>query len=393
MSEIINNIKLKNKILKVRNKLKKLTLTIMAMLVLGMFTFANAADTKVNGRLYADWNLDMSDGAESANSFNVNRAYVTVKSKLSEFTSVRMTTDIRSTAGFDGYSIILKYGYIDWKPSFGNKNLKVRFGLQPTLYIDNMNKLWSRRYLEKTVGDKNKFLTTSDLGLSAFVNLGEKGKTGYAALQILNGTKYSDVEELNKNKDYSLFTLLKPFANNDELKRSKVLAQFYSGTQNISTIATVDTSVSGTDTTIVNFANDASQFKNQIISIGGMLGYKKTLDVGIDANFKTTGQGYNDTSGVELADVKSSGLSFFGTLYFSDMTDAKSFGNTLNLFSRFDILDPNTDIADDGKSLCIVGIECTPTKGFKASLNIRSTSFEDDSESESSLYLNTLFKF
>ena len=34
-----------------------------------------------------------------------------------------------------------------------------------------MNKLWGRRYLEKTIGDHRQFLTTSDLGAGLMVNL------------------------------------------------------------------------------------------------------------------------------------------------------------------------------------------------------------------------------
>ena len=368
---------------KVRNTLKKIFNVLTFMLVLSMINSAFAADTRVKGRLYANWNMNLTDGAESANSFNIKRAYVTVKSKLSNYTSVRITTDIKETSAFDGYSIILKYGYIDWKPEFGHGNLKARFGLQPTLYIDNMNKLWGRRYLEKTVGDVNKFLTTSDLGASAFVKL---GKTGYAALQILNGTKYTKVEELNKNKDIGLFALLKPFANNENLKRSRLLGQAYFGTQNVSLMPGVDVTADSTDM-------KASQFKHQIISFGGMLGYSNKLDVGFDANFMTKGTGYNDTTGVALDDLKSSGISLFGTLYFEGLTESDSFARTLNLFGRFDMLDENTDLANDGKSLFIVGLECNPTKGFKTSLNFRSTSFEDNSNSESELFINTLFKF
>lgn len=373
--------------------MKKLLTLIVLTLLLSMSSEINAADTKVNGRLYANWNINLTDGAESANSFNIKRAYVTLKSKLSDNTSVRITSDIRETSAFDGYSIILKYGYIDFKPEFGSGNLKARFGLQPTLYIDNMNKLWGRRYLEKTVGDKNKFLTSSDLGFSAFVNLGEKGKSGYVALQILNGTKYSNTKELNKNKDFGLFALLKPFANNADLKRSRILAQTYMGTQNEYLVPSADTSISGVDTTIVDFANEASQFKHQIISLGGMLGYSNKLDLGFETNFMTNGSGYNDSTGTELDDIKSSGISFFGTLYFEGFTESDFFARTLNLFGRFDILDKNRDIDNDGKSLFIVGLECNPTKGFKASLNFRTTSYEDDSDSESELFINTLFKF
>ena len=362
-------------------------LTITAMLFLMVVgVSANAAETKVHGRLYSSWMLNTSDSADSENEFGVGRAYVTVKSKLSDYSSVRITTDIRNVDNFDGYSIILKYGYFDWKPKFGQKKLKVRFGLQPTLYIDNMNKLWGRRYLEKTVGDKNKVLTTSDLGTSAFVNLGEKGKTGYVALQVLNGTKYTKVEEMNKNKDFGAFVLLNPLADNENLKRSVVLGQVYTGTQNVSLI-------NGVDTTITGAAEEASQYKNQIVSFGGMLGYSNTLDIGFDANYQTKGQGYDDSTGVELADFKSSGLSFFGTLYFESLIESDSFARTLNLFGRYDMYDPNTDADNDAEKLLVFGVECNPVKGFKASVNYRTTSFDDGSNSKSSLYVNTLFKF
>lgn len=370
--------------------MKKLTNGFIIVILLSLSITANAADTKVKGRLYANWNLDVTDGAESANSFNVKRAYMTVKSKLSDYTSARITTDIRSLDSYEGYSIILKYGYIDWKPSF-SKSLKMRVGLQPTMYIDNMNKLWGRRYLEKTVGDKNKVLTTSDLGVSTFINLGEKGKAGYLALQILNGTKYSNVEELNKNKDIGLFALLKPFFKNDDLKRSRILAQAYSGTQNKSLVASADTTITGIDTTVISFANEASQFSNKIISFGGILGYRKTFDLGVDLNFQTKGKGYDSDTGAELDDVKSSNISVFGTLYFEDLSE--SFGKTLNIYGRFDKVDPNSDKENDGKSLLIVGLECSPTKGVKSSINIRTTSYEDSRDSESHLFFNTLFKF
>ncbi len=362
--------------------MKKSFNILLLVLVVSLSTMTTASETKVQGRFYANWNLDMTDGAESANSFNLGRAYVTVKSKLSDYTSVRITTDIRNVDNFDGYSIILKYGYIDWNPRFGQSNLKFRFGLQSTLYIDNMNKLWGRRYLEKTIGDKNKFLTTSDLGFSTSVNLGEKGKLGYLALQILNGTSYTDVEELNKNKDLGGFFLLKPFVDNENLKRSRIQGQAYLGTQNV----VIDTTDAGT-------LAEASAYKNQIISFGGMLGYSNIFDFGADLNFQTKGAGYTP-AGVEMSEVKTSGMSFFGTLYLEGLSQEGSFGQTLNLFGRYDMLDPNTDVDNDGKSLLIIGLECNPTKGFKASVNFRNSSYElSGKHSESYLYLNTLFKF
>ncbi|KAA3637039.1 MAG: hypothetical protein DWP97_01575 [Calditrichaeota bacterium] len=357
---------------------------------------ANAADTKVNGRLYADWNLDLTDGAESANSFNLSRTYVTVKSKLSDYTSVRITSDLRQDSDiYDGYFVIIKYGYLDWSPKFGKKALKIRLGLQPTLYIDNMNKFWGRRYLYKTTGDANKYLTTSDLGATAFVNIGNKGENGYLALQILNGTSYTDVEEMNANKNFGLFALLNPFKNNEQYKRSALVAQFYTGTQNVS----LETDIDSSGTPMIVYENDSKQFKHQVISFGGMLGVSDKADIGVDVNLLTMGQGYADSAdaqgfAVALDDRKSSAMSFFGTWYFGNSAEDNSLFRTLNLFGRYDIVDPNTDVDNDGKSLIIAGVECTPTKGFKASVNVRSTSYElSGKDSQTHVFVNTLFKF
>ncbi len=347
---------------------------IFAAILLCIVNFStNAADTKVNGRLYSGWTLDTSDDADSENSFSIERAYITVKSKLSDATSVRITTDIREVSNFSGYTIILKYGYFDWKPKFGNGKLKIRFGLHATPYIDRMNKFWGRRYMLKTAGDLNKFVTSSDLGAGLIFGLGGKGKTGTASVHIFNGSSYSHVEDENKNKNINAHVLLNPFVNDEKLKRSQIQAQAYLGTQN-ETIADNE---------------DASDYKMQLFSFGGLLGYDNKFDLGIDLNFLTEGPGNAIDD-----DVKSSAFSFFGTLYFADLVESESFVRTLNLFGRFDIVDPNTDSENDGETLFVAGIECSPVKGFKASLNYKTISPEDDSQnSESYLSINTLVKF
>ena len=357
--------------------MKKLWVSLAIGVLMLATVVANAADTKVNGRLYADWRLNTSDGADSENSFNLTRAYVTVKSKLSDYTAVRITSDIRSTDAFDGYDVTLKYAYIDWMPKFANDRLTVRFGLHPTPYIDVMNKIWNRRYLEKTVSDKYKYLTSSDLGAALILGLGENNKLGSLEFHVFNGSSYSDVEEMNKQKDFNFYGEINPLLNNADFKRTKLIGQAYLGTQNV----------------MIDSTEEASQYKNQLISFGGVLGYRNTFDLGGEVNFHTMGEGYTPMQ-VAIEDTKSSGMAFFGTLYFEDLVAENSSLRTLNLFGRYDIVDPNTDVDNDGMNLMIAGIECVPVKGFKASVNYRVTSFEDDSaDSESYIYVNTLFKF
>lgn len=370
--------------------MKKIAIALMFAVVLTAFAGINAADTKVSGRLHSHWMMDLSDGAESFNAFEITRAYIDVKSKLSDYTSVRVTTDLRG-ADVDGsevYNIILKYAHLDWKPAFGDGVVTFRFGLQPTPYIDVMNKLWNRRYLAKTIGDEKKFLTSSDLGAGLLFDLGEKGKTGYVAANIWNGTSYSDIEELNKQKDFSGFIYVTPLADNPDFERSAIVAQAYTGTQN------VEIGTMLLDDGVTEVQLEGSDYERTLFSLGGLLAYRNTFDVGIDINFFKKGQGRSSVDGTVLDDISQSGLSFFSTLYLEDLVAGDSPLRTINLFGRMDMYDPNTDVDDDGSTQIIGGVECSPVKGFQASVNLRNVSYQaEGADSDTFLFFNTLLKF
>ncbi len=342
--------------------------------------------TTVNGRMYSHGMVDYSKDSDNYNEFALSRAYVTLKSKLSNYASVRITSDLRSID--NKYNIILKYAYLDWKPAFTQSHAKLRFGLQPTLYIDQMNKYWGRRYVEKTVSDKQKFLTSSDLGISTIIDFGPKSKYGFVSIALLNGTSYTQVQELNSNKDISLVSLVKPLKNLKAFSKSTLMIQLYSGTQNsnLDDITVVDTSATQFDTTVTEVG--ASDWKRQIVSFGGLLAWNKTLDVGFDMNFTTVGNGAGE------ATVKKQGLSFFSTFYLNKLVHDNTFFNSVNLFGRVDLYDPNRNNIDDSKTLGIFGIESVPVKGFKVALNYRFTNYEDETkDSDKTMFVNTLFKF
>ncbi|RME26085.1 MAG: hypothetical protein D6800_06950 [Candidatus Zixiibacteriota bacterium] len=336
-----------------------------------MTTTTRASDTKVGGRLYTDWRMDLTDGADNANSFNVTRTYVDVKSKISGQVSVRFTLDLRKINGFEGYNTIVKYGYLAWRPDFVKDHAQLRFGLQPTPYIDQANKLWGRRYLAKTPSDKYKFLTSSDLGADVYIALGEKSKYGTVGIGVFNGTSYTDVTDKNKQKDISTYLQLNPFVNTPDLSRSQLVAQYYFGTQNV----TIDSTM------------DAGDYDRQLASVSGLLDYRHTVAAGFDLNFLSLGQGMG------VPDLSKTAHSFFGTLYLSGLAPDQVVLNTMNLFGRVDLIDPNTDVANDGSTLVIVGAECNMVKGFKMAVNYRSLSFEDSTKNTKSyLYVNWLVK-
>lgn len=360
-----------------------------------MFGFnLHAAETSVKGTIYANWMMDLSKGAQNHNAFTIDRAYFGAESKLSDYTSLRITFDIRperfSTSAtkvvdsngdtvsipamnaYSGYPIILKYAYADWKVKPIAQYLKIRLGLQPTACLDYMNNTWLRRYIAKNVTDENSWLSTSDLGASIISSLGPQGKLGEVGVSLLNGTKYSDFVDKNKQKDLNLYAKIVPLYNNGDFDQLTLFAQFYSGTQNKTIADPVK----------------AADWKKQIMSIGGKLAYQKWVDICIDANFQTLGQG----AGID--NMKQRALSFWGDLYLNGVLPSNSIFKTLVLFGRYDSYDPNTNVQKDGSSLLIAGLECSPIKGVRGAAGFKQISYQlDGKDPLKYMFVNTEFKF
>jgi len=356
-------------------------LLIMSGLV---FSQAKAADTKVEGRIYGTWWMYMNDSTfvdgETAvdhqgwNQFSLDRSYMSLKSKLTDYTSVTITSDLRSVSGYNGYTMILKYGYANIKMPFMTP-LSLSLGLQPTRFLDyNDSQIWGRRYLEKSVGDLTEIWGTSDLGATIDYAFGPAGTQGSVGLSIWNGTKYSDLTEKNKNKDFNFYAAYKPLINNPNFDRTILVGSVYMGTQNL----VIDTSM------------DAGDYKRQIISVAGKVNYGSYIDLGGEYWANTLGQGSGND------DLKKTALSFHTAIYAKPFVGEKSPLRTLNLLFRYDMFDPNTDsdTLKDNQNLLILGLECAPIKGINASLNYRSYGFENsDKDAQNYIYLNTEFKF
>lgn len=373
----------------------KRVLTLAALMVVSLgITTAFAAETSVKGTIYANWGMNLTDGMDNYNAFTIGRAYFGAESKLSDYTFMRITFDIRpekfktsetsiidsdgdtvklpKLTAYSGYGVILKYAYADWKIKPIAQVLKLRFGIQPTMYLNYMDGIWGRRYIEKNTGDLNEFTSTSDLGLSAFATLGPQGNLGEVGLSVLNGTKYSDFEDKNKNKDVNFFGKLTPFYNNGDFNQVAFFGQVYLGTQN----------------RVIAATESSSDWKRQIISVGSKLAYQKKIDFCFDLNFQTLGKG------VDKADQKQRALSFWGNIYLNTLTPPNSLLKTLVLYGRYDQYDPNSDVVEDGYSLLLAGVECAPIKGVRASLAYSQKSPEAaGSVDDKGILLNTEFKF
>jgi hypothetical protein len=189
---------------------------------------------------------------------------------------------------------------------------------------------------------------------------------------LLQGTKYSDITENNNNKDLNMAAKITPLYNDADFDQVALIAQYYGGTQN----------------QVITSPVTASDWKNQIVSIGGKLAYQKWVDVDFDLNFRSLGVGHNLTA------IKQQGLSFWGNLYLSGVLPSTSFFNTLILYGRLDSYDPNTSVDKDGNKFVVGGIECSPVKGVKGSIGYKQTSFQASGiNPQKFLFVDTEFKF
>jgi len=373
------------------------------VVILGLLMFSVASADKevtLGGEVFSHWYMDISDTLDafgnrsdvqfdSYNSFEITRAYLTGKAKLSDKTYGRVTVDIDPGDN----NILLKYGYVGWK-FYENEQIKMgaKMGLVETPYIYNMDKAWGRRYISMTPLELTGMQSSADFGLSFWCKFGEDAKWGKANLSLFNGPGYMNPDENNPTKDIDLTVFLTPLNANPDLAESKVGFQFNTGK--------------------VNAYNDSSDveddYKKTIISFMADFRFAKLFNLGVEYNSYTSpfildvlGVGLNNFAG-DRSDIKINSISIMGGLWFGElMPDSKAL-STLDLFFRYIMLDPD---ADDHTNIgygaayevkaneMLIGVECAPIDGFKTSVNYQTDKITDlgpgvDDITNSYIYLN-----
>ncbi len=175
---------------------------------------------KVGLTLFADYTYTDSPIAANAdgsiynpNAFNIGRAYLNFTGQLHHLLSYRVTTDLVRVTDTTGtlsgsYAVRVKYAFAqfnmdDWLPN----GSWARFGLQQTPYIDYAEGIYRYRFQSPTMVDRDGFLTSSDLGLSAHVNF--PNNYGDVHVGYYNGEGYNRAEA-NDQKGFEMRASLRP---------------------------------------------------------------------------------------------------------------------------------------------------------------------------------------
>ncbi|MCP4228550.1 MAG: hypothetical protein GY771_00175 [bacterium] len=340
--------------------------TMMVFIIVGAFLPATAKEDleqtiQVSGKVYAYYHYDLTeyptDTEKSANEFDLGRAYVRFKGKITDNIKAEVTFDAGReytyslTQNLDNsytlnktkerFGVYVKYAYLDVGDLIPSHHLQG--GMIATPWICYEDKIWGWRAVRKSVLDENKYTNSADLGI------GIKGKFVDGLIDhhftFTNGEGYKNPETfMGKDVEYRLSFF--PLHNNENLKG--LSANVYAHYGNIMGKETVD---------------DTKE-----ISYGGLFGF--------DHDIVTIGAGYfMQTTGPETAEVDGNVITGYGTGHF--------LGDVLHPFARVDLVDPNKDAANDKYTNIIGGIGYTFAGGWCSVIpNFHMTMPEDDSAQE-----------
>ena len=186
-------------------------------ILLTIFTFVFAYNGSITGVTYFDYTRE-----NDASAFNFNRQYFNYAIEISNDMKFKVVFDVGRTANGTVEScklgvceenledtrllVFLKKAQLDYKCNWG----KTSWGLIGTNTYDVQEKNWGYRFIEKSALDKNKFVSTADLGVGFSKNFMSNLNVG---IQYLNGEGYKSpeinfIQKLNLNINYGEMNLL-----------------------------------------------------------------------------------------------------------------------------------------------------------------------------------------
>jgi len=169
-----------------------------------------------SGVLFANYQYRLNEGAaRGANTFDVERVYLTFRMPAGERASVRVTTDLfqQQSSGSDqfykGWVLRAKYAYLqyDYLKRRGFTAV-ARLGLVHNVFIEHDESFWPR-WVGTVATDRHGYFSSADAGLVTLVTF--PGKRGELYATVMNGPGYTS-RETDRFKDYAARLTLTPLA-------------------------------------------------------------------------------------------------------------------------------------------------------------------------------------
>ena len=269
-----------------------------------------APPVTVGGVVYTQYQY--TDAAVHTNTFDVTRAYVNVLGRFSNGITTRLTTDIIPSAATNQV-IRLKYAFAAWTPT--GSSLTYKLGMIHTPWVDFEETLWDYRMQGTIAVDRNPIggpstMTAADIGVG--VDGHWNGERINGQFVIVNGEGYSGgTGDFRKDVEARVSVRVQP--TNDNSRVGGLRVSGYAGIGKVTG--------TGAD-------------RNRYL---GMLSYR-TLRYTLAGEFVS----------VKSGTVTGSIISAFGVYHLATSSKVAFIG-------RVDVVDPNTNAANDGNTRIIGG--------------------------------------
>lgn len=169
---------------------------------------------KVGALVFAHYGFDLTEDSGNPNSFDLDRAYLTAQSQMTEHLGAKLTLDagrLDDTAADTKLRVFVKNAWLEAK---SGKEIKARFGVVDTGYVPYEESFMGGRYVAKFMADDQKMLSTADIGINAQGEQAGGLLSWHAA--ILNGEGYSK-PEVDAGKTGQARLSVNPLAKSDKL--------------------------------------------------------------------------------------------------------------------------------------------------------------------------------
>lgn len=295
---------------------------------------AYAAETKIEGVIFADYSLYTSQyktsnvPAYDYNSFDIGRVYVTANTKYSPSIASKIVLEAGTASA--GNSVFLKQAFLQWKDEAGK--FTIEGGMPGTLWTGAEEIIWKYRFVEKVQTDLEGVLKSADKGVKVIYKLPED--YGSAEAMLANGEGYNALEAEDYRhkvtKDGQIRLALTPFRSFKEFSVS------------------------------VHYLGAVGLPRVRERYVGGVSYQGKAFSLGASV-FRSVD--FSTTAAAPAAAIKS-GVSIYGDLPVS---------SSLSLFARLDRVDNSADKARnyDKKILLLSGLAFELTKEVKVALTER----------------------
>lgn len=317
-------------------------LVLAALLPATLYAQAQAAQAPqitVGGVVYGQYLYQLKDslGAGNQNQFSIQRTYINVIGRFSGGLQTRVTADIAPTGALANQVLRLKYAYFAWTPT--NSSLTYKLGLLHTPHVDWEEALWEYRMQGPIAVDRNGYMTSADFG--AGVDGHWNGEQVNGQLAIVNGEGYSGGTG-DKRKDIEARVSVRLSPTNDNSRVGGLRLTGYAG---------IGKPTSGGE-------------RNRFL---GMLSYK-TQQITLAAEYVAT---KDSVTAPAIAETDGSVISTFGVYKFTNSKAA--------VIARVDVVDPNTNVANNKQTRVIGGASYQVTPNLRVLADVDLLSFEGTS--------------